>query len=249
MGVESSSAFENEFFALCRAKTLPKDLDSFVRNWFAVTQAFSLGALEYLGVVAKLRRTAPPPEWPRLEEALTIAIDIGAGEFGFGRQGRLGIHFNLFARLAEPLGFSCDDLHVCPRGTVPETAALVDWFSEAFLSPFSGAGVLRVVERTAFKIVQAMDVLFTSQVVGARSVRWSKEQRRYIDLHLTLEPQHARVVEELVKQLSLGQLQKAEIEESTARTCTLFGRFWLRMSDEVFGRTLDMAEAVSDAKC
>ena len=232
--ISSTRAAQNRFFRLCAANATPIMRGAFTFNWYAISECFCLESLQYLGLLAKLRVSCKTNlEAIALEKALAVAVDIGAGEFGFGQYGREGFHYNMLARLGELPFVQLNeyDPHVYMKA--PETNNLLDWISEAFSEVHLGAGVLRVIECTAFDIVLAMDRLFPAGLCVTRG--WSDEQREYISIHLKLEPIHAVAVETLIDALAWSEDARSTIDKSTAKTCNLLGEFWDRMALDVFG--------------
>ena len=228
------AAMDPVFFQRSRRGDRVTSLEPLIREWFPVTRAFCLAVQRYTGVLAEECWKESGRRRDELENALLEAVSISAGELGCGIHGIRGIHYHMFARLGERLGISLDELEKRPTGDLPETRSLIADIREAMQDPYKGAGCLRVVEGTAFNIVEAMDFLFRQGHDETGKPLFQAGEREYIDLHLELEKEHDEMTSKFVRLLS-NTTERAQTIEASVETIGLrFAEFWRALEVQVF---------------
>ncbi len=237
-----SKAYTNSFFE--KSKNYGKHLriDVIVKEWFPVTQAFCLALPSYTGLLTKQILASEGERRNILEEATLISLAIGSGEFSFGTHGLDGIHYRMFARLGEVLGLSLDDLRRHPRGTLVETGILVDAIQETLKDLYLGAGCIRVVEGTAYNIVDAMDRIFHPMKRLDGGPLFTEHQLEYITLHLKLEKDHNRMATDFANALCEMPEHRTTVDAGVEKMSKLFGNYWEALAQAVFVE--DHAEVV-----
>jgi hypothetical protein len=224
--IRSSGAHENSMFRLAVEAPEAVDLRIIVREWYPVTQSFCLGLLTYNALFAREVSRSKRERRRALEEALLAPLEIGSGEFGMGKFGGEGIHYRMFARLGEPLGIELDELQATPYGTLPETRALVDGIETSFSDLYRGAACIRVVEGTAYSIVEAMDRFFSRATKENGKPLFSEYQTEYISLHLEIEKGHDCLATDFTKLLCETEEQEGQLRGGIRKMCSLFGGYW-----------------------
>lgn len=231
--VKASGAYRNRFFDNASTRRVDRQqLATIVREWYPVTQAFCLGLLRYNALLSDLIETAPDVvSRTRIERACLVPVEIAAEEFGMGKHGVDGIHYQMFARLGEPLGISVGELQSHPRGTLPATRSLVDEIRSAFSSMLAGAACVRVVEGTAYNIVEAMDHMFGSATTDDGHRLFDERQMQYISLHLVIEKVHDEMSGSFIEDLVESDEDAEEFQDALVRIAGRFHRFWKAMDD------------------
>lgn len=241
--IGSTKAYNNTLFRLAGVRAGEADLARIVREWYPVTQAFCLGLMAYNSVLAAFLLRSRGAQREALEEAILVPIAIGAEEFGLGRSGAAGIHYRMFARLGEPLGISLDDLRMHSLGSLKATRRLAEGITESLNDPFLGAGCLRVVEATAYKIVEAMDYLFRAKKRPDGELLFSEYQLEYITLHLEIEKEHDALTTHFLESLCANEGERRTVEIGMTTICDLFGDFWEALAAYVFPAAAEMHRA------
>ncbi len=234
MDIQQTKAYRNAFFKLHETLPTKTGLRLLVQNWFPVTHAFCLSTLIYNGVLAKHILKYNEKTTGSLEQALLATLQIGGGEFAFGAKGLGAVHYRLFARLAQPLGLDFDDLRQTPFGTLPETRDLVNGIRSALSSVFFGAGCIRVVEATAYNIVEAMDRIFRGISDSANRPLFTDWHLEYITLHLELEKEHDSISTDFLTYVVQNDEQQKRVDDGISQISFLFGRFWERLDELIF---------------
>lgn len=233
--IKRSRAYSNSFFEKSKHGADRESVALFIQNWFPVTQEFCLALLGYTGCFAGEILRSSGSRRDALERAMLVPLAIGAGEFGIGRHDVNGIHYRMFARLGEPLGLTLEDLRRHPRGTIPETGRLVDGIEKALTDLYLGAGCLRVVEGTAYNIVDAMNRLFHPMKRSGGKPLYTEHQLEYITLHLELEKGHDSMANDFVEVLCDTLGHRARVNDGIKQMSELFGAYWEAMALAVFG--------------
>ena len=229
--IKPTGAFNNSFFRACRNMPERGVLSRLLPEWYAVTQAFCMGMQTYNALfVSEVLHCDEGPRRDALESAMLVSIAIGAGEFGMGRHGLDGIHYRMFARLGEPLGITLGDLRSHPVGTLPNTKRLVEGIRVALSDIYLGAGCVRVVEATAYQIVEAMDSLFRA----SREPHFGGDHLQYISLHLELEKEHDSLADSFVALLGDTPERTVRIADGIQMLCGLFTDYWESVAQAVF---------------
>lgn len=235
INITQTWAYWNAFFEKSNHPIDFKGISLLVKEWFPVTQAFCLGLPGYISIIAKEIMGSAGRRREALEKAILVPLVISGGELGMGVSGVNGFHYRMFARLGGPLGLKLDDLHQCPRGTLAETGMLVDGIRETLSDLYLGAGCIRVVEGTAYKIVEAMDRLLRPMKQPNGELLYTEDQLEYITLHLELEKEHDPMAADFIEALCGTPEQRTKVDAGIDQMCQLFGDFWERMAVEVFG--------------
>lgn len=233
--IETSTAFANRFFEVANPLISVESTIAFIRNWFPITRAFALALPAYTALMAERLKHARGADREALEAGMIVPLAICAGEYGVAMPSP-GIHYLLFAELAEPFGVSVEDLLDTPRGTTPETAALVDAVEDSLRDLAKGAACIRVVEKTAFNIVYAMNKIFRPLRAADGKPLLSKEQMAYISMHLVIEKVHEKITVDFVDLLRRQDSAfAARMDREIERLCGMFGEFWEAQAALVFG--------------
>lgn len=233
--LKSTQAYKNSFFIHAEEHKEQAELRVLLHEWYPVTQAFCLSLPGYSGLFANaISNASSLPEKTALEQAFLVVQEITAGEFGMGKRGVDGIHYRMFARLGEPLGITLDELQTHPDGQLPETQALVRGIRRSLGDLYHGAGCIRVVEGTAFNIVEAMDHLFKDRTREDGSPLFTEHQYEYITLHLWLEKEHDEITEDFMDKVVWNKATARRMEEGLTEMATLFGEYWEALSRRVF---------------
>lgn len=204
-----------------------------VEEWFPVTFAFCTGVVRYAGLLSDRVYYGSQEARDQSEVALLMPLQVAAAEFGFGQHGSLGIHYRMFARLGEPLGLGMEDLLANRRGRLPETANLVDTIRSSFDSFVPGAACLRVVEGSAFTIVDMMDRVFAHQSTADGTPLFSDRQLEYIKLHIVLEKEHDIQSESFCSDLVKSSQDGPELDREVVRISDAFGKYWDALARDV----------------
>lgn len=231
--IKSSAAYTNSFFTEADENISSDEIRFILKNWFPVTQIFALSLPRYTALFAEEIRETSGRRRDALEKAMLIPLAICAGEYGIGMP-MPGIHYRMFTRLGEPLGLTIDDLRQVARGTMPETARLVDGVEQALGDLCRGAGCIRVVEGTAYNIVEAMDKIFRPMKRADGSHLFNDHQMKYITLHLEIEKEHDTMSADLIEALCHEPSRCARVEEGIQELCVLFGDYWEAMAKTVY---------------
>jgi hypothetical protein len=234
--IRTSQAYSNCFFEAAAVQFTPQDLRTFVREWYPVTQAFCLGLPGYTAVFAHAVLEATGERRSRLEEAIRVPAQICAEELGLEGKDAEGIHYRMFARLGDPLGLELEDLRLESDGTIKETRALVSGIRECLQDLYLGAGCIRVVEATAYNIVQAMDRVFRPLCQASGDSLYADYQLEYISLHLVIEKEHDAMTQDFLAFAETDE-ERARIHEGAQRMSILLGDYWEKLAEVVFGRT------------
>lgn len=234
MDYRQTGAFENAFFAASRNGDCVSSPETIVLEWFPVTQAFCQGICKYLGVFLSAIQAGPPSRRDRLEEAFLVPLQIASEEFGSGQHGVSGIHYRMFARLGEPLGIDPQALMAHPRGSLAATARLVDGIGNAFGELYIGASCIRVVEGTAYNIVEAMDHVFRRLETRDGRPMYSEDQLEYVTLHLEIEKEHDSMSSNFIDMLCDAPGLMDRVNEGVGLMSRLFADYWEAMADAVF---------------
>lgn len=234
MNVKFSRAFWNNFFESARRAPAGADLAPLVREWYPVTEAFCLGLIDYTSVFAQAVRASSGIERDALEAAFLVPLSIGAEEFGLGKFGVHGIHYRMFARLGKPLGIELDALRRDDLDHLDETRSLVRTIRDSFESLLGGAACVRVVESTAYNIVEAMDHLCRAAKTLDGHPLYSEQDVEYVTLHLELEKEHDCLTEGFADACCRTEADREEVAERTADLCQAFGSYWDGLAARVF---------------
>jgi hypothetical protein len=232
--ITQTSAYQNVFFERSENHLGVADTVFFIREWFPVTQAFCLASLGYISLFAREIMSSEENRRDLLEKAILVPIAIGFGEFEKGEGDVRGIHYRMFARLGEPVGLTIKELRHHPHGTLIETGRLVDGIRETLGDLLLGAGCIRVVEATAYNIVNAMDRLFRPMKRQDGSPVYSEHDLEYISLHLQREKEHSFMAESFVEGLCETPENKERVDVGIEQMCKLFGDYWEAMARVVF---------------
>jgi hypothetical protein len=232
--ITQTSAYQNTFFDKSENHLGLADVVFFIREWFPVTQAFCLASLGYMSVFAREIISSEENRRDMLEKAILVPIAIGTGEFEKGKGDVGGIHYRMFARLGEPVGLTIKELRHHPRGALIETGRLVDGIRETMGDLYLGAGCIRVVEATAYNIVEAMDRLFRPMRRQDGSPMYSERDLEYISLHLQREKGHNLMAESFAEALCETWEHRASMYAGIERMCGLFGDYWEALARVVF---------------
>lgn len=224
--IMSTRAYNNSLFRIAAEDPSAINLRTIVQEWYPVTQAFCLGLIGYNALFAREVAFSEGGRRQALEEAFLVPLSIGAEEFGNGKFGSDGIHYRMFARLGEPLRIDLSELRARPYGSLPETRDLVKGIREAFSDLRKGAACIRVVEGTAYSIVEAMNYLFGSAKQEDGSPLFSRFQMEYITLHLEIEKEHDCIAGEFIGALCDTDEEKERVRTGIQEMCGLFGDFW-----------------------
>lgn len=233
----ATRACRNEFLDSAGPSISERGLRRIVEEWFPVTFAFCTGVVRYAGLLSDRVYHGDPEARDQSEAALLMPLEVATAEFGFGQYGPLGIHYRMFARLGEPLGLGMEDLLANRRGHLPETANLVDTIRGSFDSFVPGAACLRVVEGSAFTIVDMMDRVFTHQAAVDGGPRFSDYQLEYIKLHIVLEKEHDIQSENFYSELVNSSQDGAELDREVVRISESFGKYWDALARDVLIET------------
>lgn len=231
--IKNSCAYSNSFFTDADENVSPKALQMILKNWFPITQIFALNLPRYTALFAEEIRETSGRRRDALEKAMLIPLAICAGEYGIGMS-TPGIHYRMFARLADPLGLTIDDLRQNTHGTMPETARLVDAIENALNDLCQGAGCIRVVEGTAYNIVEAMDKIFRPMKQTNGTSLFNDFQMEYITLHLEIEKEHDTMSADLIEALCYEPARRARVENGIKELSVLFGDYWEAMAKCVY---------------
>jgi len=230
---EFGKAHHNRFFRKAGDIADAHQLRFVAMEWFPVTEAFCTGLLGYLGTLHSELRTSAKRR-TALEVAALTPIAIASEEFSGGRGGLGGMHYRMFARLGERLGLDIERLRRNPDERMPQTRALVHGIEESMQNVYLGAGCIRVVEGTAYDIVEAFDRAFRPEGANGREITFTDYEREYITLHLVLEKEHDTMSDDFVEALCDTDEQRARVCEGIERMSRLFGDYWEAMADAVF---------------
>lgn len=221
--IDASEASQNLFFELAASEPAHAVAPELIaREWFPVTRAYGLSLASYIGILADLAFAAGDGEgtW---ESALLIPTRLYGEEMQWGVSGRHAIHHNLFRGLER-----------CWTSGSPAAAggwesrqALVDAIRTSLKDPFLGAGTILVIERTAWRIVEAFSHLVAVRGIDPRSVP-------YLEIHLRIEPEHSREAERLVTLVSKHPGAEAGIAAGARELSALLGRYWNTLAESVF---------------
>jgi hypothetical protein len=232
--VRQTAAYRNQFFERASEGTDVEGLRELCLEWYPITQAFCVALPGYVGVFASEAARAEGAARDALEEAFLAPLAIAAGEFGMGLHGTDGIHYRMFARLAGPLGIPLSELRQRPRGTLPQTARLVDAIRDSLTDLYRGAGCIRVVEGTAYNIVEAMDRLFRPHVGLDSRPAFSEHEMEYITLHLELEKEHDCMAADFVDVLCDDPEQAERVDAAIVELANLFSEYWEAVAERVY---------------
>jgi hypothetical protein len=241
--ITGTRAYKNQFFTLAQRSPVLADLRAVICEWYPVTQAFCLNLQKYNALFAQEVLSSSGQRRKLLEEAMLTPIRIAAEEFGLGESGVGGIHYRMFARLAEPSGIDIDYLENHPLGHLTQTADLVSGICKSFEDLYLGAACLRVVEGTAYEIVRAMQFIFAPGCNRS----YSDFQLEYITLHLVIEKEHDSISSDFLALLSENESEARKIECGIEKMCGLFGNFWESLSLATFSHS--MASTYKSVPC
>lgn len=230
-----SRAYANEFFEAASRGARAEDVRTFILEWYPVTEAFCLALPRYTAVFADAIRAASGERRSRLEEAVRIPVEICAQELGLEGEDASGIHYRMFARLGEPLGLDLEFLRGRGDGTLPETRSLVSAIRECFEDLYEGAGCIRVVEATAYNIVEAMDRIFGRLRTDYGNPLYDERQLEYISLHLVIEKEHDSMTEDFLT-FADNEEEQRRVHKGAERISTRFGDYWDTLAGVVFGQ-------------
>lgn len=240
---QATAAYQNRFFRRAGDAVAAEKICTLVRNWFPITQAFCQGLTVYCAQLVEAIRRTDRERRCRLEAALLTPLAILAEEFGLGRHGVDGIHYRMFARLGEPLNMTLDALRNDGANRLAETRILVTGIEAAMQDVFAGAACIRVVEATAYNIVESFDKIFRFREGDDGSFLYSDHQLEYITLHLVLEKEHDSMSADFICTLRETDDDENRISAGIEHMCGLFGNYWEAMACEVFGMPRVKAQA------
>lgn len=231
ISIVNTEAFNNRFFELSTRGININQAIVFIKEWYPVTEAFCLGLPSYVGLFADHILAADEERRDALEQAMLIPVAISSVELGGGGTGVQDIHFRMFARLGEPLGLTRNGLRSHARHPHPVTRQLVAGIRDSLADICKGAGCIRVVEGTAFRIVETMNALFRSVLSTNGVPVFSERDLEYITLHLEIEKGHDSMAADLISLLCATREEQEQVEDEISTMCRLFGEYWKTLAD------------------
>lgn len=220
----NSRAYSNLFFTLAKSHDAAPDLPFAMKEWYLGSRMYCFGLANYASVLGELCLQAPLSKTDQLEDAFVVPLHLAAEEFSMGKKGGAGAHYRIFTRLAAPLGLNLEDFR-SHKGELPETKALVDQINEMLSDPYRGAACVRVFELVGLNICKAFGDL-CSRMRDRGAISHTTHQKKYVDLHLAVEPVHEKMAIDFIANLIDTDEKRAQLLIDIDDLCCQIGKFW-----------------------